>query len=153
MNQAAPRFRVPADEERKGYEELVAKVCPCIVLAHSAAGPRILEAMLARRELVVGVVLLEPSGVPEASAAARLRAVPHLFIWGDHLDLDHPDGSWAQQYFGARRYHDALRTAGGKSTWVYLPERGVRGNSHMLMMDDNSAQLAGLIHDWIGHTL
>jgi pimeloyl-ACP methyl ester carboxylesterase len=153
VKQAVPRFRVPAEEERKGYEELLAKVCPCIVLAHSAAGPRLLEAMLARPELVAAVVLLEPSGVPEASDAARARAVPHLFIWGDHLDLDHPQSSWAQQYFGAQHYHDALRTAGGQSTWLHLPERGVRGNSHMLMMDNNSAEIAGLIHDWIRHTL
>ena len=153
VKQAAPRFRVPREEERKGYEELLGKVCPCIVLAHSAAGPLVLDAMLARPELVAGVVLLEPSGAPQASEAARVKAVPHLFIWGDHLDLDHPQGGWAQQYFGAQRFHDALRATGGTSTWIYLPERGIRGNSHLLMMDDNSAEIAGLIHDWIRHTL
>lgn len=153
VKQAAPRFRISPEEERKGYEQLLARVCPCIVLAHSAAGPRVLEAMLARPNLVAGVVLLEPSGVPEPSEAARARAVPHLFIWGDHLDLNHSQSSWATQYFGAQRYHDAVRTAGGQSTWIYLPDRGVRGNSHMLMMDDNSAEIAGLIHDWIRHTL
>lgn len=153
MKQAAPRFRMPREEERKGYEDLLGEVCPCVVLAHSAAGPVLLDAMLARPELVAGVVLLEPSGAPAASEAARVRAVPHLFIWGDHLDLNHPEGSWAKQYFSAQRYHDALRTAGGESTWVYLPDRGVRGNSHMLMMDSNSAEIAGLIHDWIKHTL
>jgi len=30
-----------------------------------------------------------------------------------------------------------------------LPERGIRGNSHMLMMDDNSDQIAALIQEWI----
>jgi pimeloyl-ACP methyl ester carboxylesterase len=153
LRQAAPRFRAPRDEERKGYEELLAKVCPCIVLAHSAAGLLALDAMLGRPELVAGVVLLEPFSAPEASEAVRAKAVPHLFIWGDHLDLNHPEGSWAKQYFGARRYHDALRASGGRSTWVYLPDRGVRGNSHMLMMDNNSAEIAELIHDWIRHTL
>ncbi|MDY3690599.1 MAG: hypothetical protein SO072_01360 [Dysosmobacter sp.] len=30
-----------------------------------------------------------------------------------------------------------------------LPELGIRGNSHMLMMDDNSADIAELIHQWL----
>lgn len=150
--QAAPRFRVPREEERKGYDDLLAKVCPCIVLAHSAAGPLALEAVLAHPRLVAGLVLIEPSAAPAASEAARGTAVPHLFLWGDHLDLSHPDGSWAQQYFGAQRYHDALRASGGHSTWIYLPDRGIRGNSHMLMMDTNSAEIAELIHEWIVHT-
>lgn len=147
--QAAPRFRVPHDEERKGYDELLVKVCPCVVLAHSAAGPPVLEAVLARPQLVAGVVLIEPSGAPAPSEATRGTAVPHLFLWGDHLDLSQAGGSWAKQYFAAQRYHDALRAAGGQSTWSYLPDRGIRGNSHMLMMDNNSADIAELIHQWI----
>jgi hypothetical protein len=79
----------------------------------------------------------------------RAKPVPHLFLWGDHLDLSRSEGSWAQQYFAAKRYHDALRASGANSTWIYLPERGVRGNSHMLMMDDNSADIAHIIHQWI----
>lgn len=151
--QAAPRFRMPPDEERKGYEELVARVCPCILLAHSAAGPLVTEAVLAQPKLVAGVVLIEPSGAPAVSEAARGTKVPHLFLWGDHLDLSRPDGSWAQQYGAAQRYHDAVRAAGGHSTWIYLPDRGIRGNSHMLMMDNNSAELAELIHEWIGRSV
>lgn len=147
--QAAPRFRIPREEERKGYEALLARVCPCVVLAHSAAGPAILDAMLAQPKLVAGVVLIEPSGAPAASVASRGTAVPHLFLWGDHLDLSQAGGSWAKQYFAAQRYHDALRAAGGQSTWSYLPDRGIRGNSHMLMMDNNSADIAELIHQWI----
>jgi hypothetical protein len=150
--QAAPRFRSPREEERKSYDELLARVCPCIVVAHSAAGPLVLEAVIAQPKLVAGVVLIEPSAAPASSEAARATAVPHLFVWGDHLDLSQPEGSWAKQYFGAQRYHDALRAAGGRSTWLYLPDRGIRGNSHMLMMDNNSAEIAELIHEWIRHT-
>lgn len=31
---------------------------------------------------------------------------------------------------------------------VDLPERGIRGNSHM-MMDHNNLEVAGLIQDWL----
>ena len=32
---------------------------------------------------------------------------------------------------------------------VNLPEIGIRGNSHMLMMDKNSDQVAGVVQDWL----
>ena len=38
---------------------------------------------------------------------------------------------------------------GADCTWMSLPELGIRGNSHMLMMDDNSADIAELIHQWL----
>jgi hypothetical protein len=32
---------------------------------------------------------------------------------------------------------------------VDLPAIGMRGNSHMIMMDKNSDQVAGVIQDWL----
>jgi hypothetical protein len=32
---------------------------------------------------------------------------------------------------------------------LYLPARGIKGNSHMLMQDKNSNQLADLLIAWI----
>ena len=32
---------------------------------------------------------------------------------------------------------------------MHLPQMGIKGNSHMLMQDRNSLQLADLIIDWI----
>lgn len=82
-------------------------------------------------------------------AQAGRCSVPHLFVWGDHLALEERDSSWVAQYRTTRKYHEALLAAGARSTWLHLPERGIRGNSHMLMMDDNSTDILGLIHGWI----
>lgn len=30
-----------------------------------------------------------------------------------------------------------------------LPAMGIKGNSHMLMMDDNNDQIANMINDWL----
>jgi hypothetical protein len=30
------------------------------------------------------------------------------------------------------------------------PDRGIRGNSHMIMQDKNNLQIADLVLDWIG---
>ena len=32
---------------------------------------------------------------------------------------------------------------------VNLPEIGIKGNSHMLMMDKNNGQIADLINKWL----
>ena len=39
--------------------------------------------------------------------------------------------------------------AGGKVDTFDLPAMGIKGNSHMLMMDRNSDDIAKLINDWI----
>ena len=38
---------------------------------------------------------------------------------------------------------------GGKVDWVSLPDKGIQGNGHMLMMDTNSDQVAELIQKWM----
>ena len=42
-----------------------------------------------------------------------------------------------------------MKDAGGDAVMMYLPKMGIKGNSHMLMQDRNSLQLADLIVDWI----
>jgi hypothetical protein len=40
----------------------------------------------------------------------------------------------------------------GSDTDVFdLPVMGIKGNTHMLMMDRNSDDVAKLIHDWIAN--
>ena len=46
-------------------------------------------------------------------------------------------------------YADAIRAAGGSVDVVNLPEVGIKGNSHMLMMDKNNGQVADLIQKWL----
>jgi hypothetical protein len=32
---------------------------------------------------------------------------------------------------------------------VHLPDRGITGNTHMMMLDHNSDQVAGVVRDWL----
>ena len=43
----------------------------------------------------------------------------------------------------------AANAAGGKAELVLLPEIGMRGNSHMLMHDRNSLEVADWLAAWI----
>ena len=43
----------------------------------------------------------------------------------------------------------AAHAGSGKVDVVNLPEVGIKGNSHMLMMDKNNAQVADPIQKWL----
>jgi hypothetical protein len=45
---------------------------------------------------------------------------------------------------------DAIKAADGTAKFLYLPALGIKGNSHMLMMDKNNGQIADLIIGWLG---
>ncbi len=47
------------------------------------------------------------------------------------------------------KYGNAIRAAGGTVDWVNLLVVGIKGNSHMLMQDKNSDQVAEVIQKWL----
>ena len=44
---------------------------------------------------------------------------------------------------------NGIAAAGGNVRVVNLPQAGIRGNSHMLMMDRNNQEVAALIQQWL----
>ena len=46
-------------------------------------------------------------------------------------------------------YGEAIKKAGGTADWINLPDIGIKGNSHMLMQDKNSDQVAEVINKWL----
>ena len=71
-------------------------------------------------------------------------------MFGDHLgDVQGGPANWAQSLESCNTYVKKVKDAGGDAVMMYLPQMGIKGNSHMLMQDRNSLQLADLIVDWI----
>ena len=97
---------------------------------------------------IKAVIAVEPSGVPNVDKIdlAPLKGVPHLFIWGDYLDRE---ALWQKITPAVDRYEEALRKQGTSVTRIDLPKAGMRGNSHMLMMDRNSDAVAQMIQQWM----
>ncbi len=66
-----------------------------------------------------------------------------LVLTGAH-DLDHPRDidepivGWANAH-------------GARAEYVWLPDHGIDGNGHMLMMEDNAEIIADLVLDWLDH--
>ncbi|MFO1068351.1 MAG: esterase [Geminicoccaceae bacterium] len=148
MRQFVPRWGTNDALTQSAYDALVARLDGAIILTHSQGGNFGLRAALTAPERVRAVISLEPSGAPDPGMAdaARLRGVPHLFLWGDYLDR-HP--FWVNSVPNVRRWHQALAAAGVDAEWCELPARGIRGNSHALMADDNSDEVAALVLDWL----
>ena len=72
---------------------------------------------------------------------SAFRGLPVLVFTGSD-DTDHP-----QDVDGA--VVDWLCECGADVEFCWLPDRGVVGNGHMLMMEDNSDELADMIVAWL----
>ena len=77
---------------------------------------------------------------------AALAGVPVLMLYGDFIE---GDARWPAIRARGVAFAEAVRAAGGSVDVVDLPARGIRGNSHMIMMDRNSDVVAALVQDWL----
>ncbi|MCC6534666.1 MAG: esterase [Burkholderiales bacterium] len=144
VKQSVPRWTTTDKATIAAYTALVDKVCPCVVLVHSQAG--LFGAMVAeaRPDKVKALIMVEPAN--GGADGAKLKSTPVLAIYGDYIDQD---ARWPKIRQIGYRYYDSVRNAGGSADVVNLPAAGIGGNSHMLMMDKNSDQVAALIQKWL----
>jgi pimeloyl-ACP methyl ester carboxylesterase len=147
MMQSVPRWVTTDRQIQAAYDALVQRICPCVLLAHSQGGNFAFTAALNAPDKVAAVIAVEPSGAPPQSAdAARLRAIPHLVVWGDHI---RGNAFWERIAANISRWQGQIRDAGGIADTLDLPAEGIAGNSHMLMMDTNSDEVAARIQAWM----
>ena len=131
---------------RRAYAALLARTGPAVVMAHSQGAVLAQQVAVDLPDHVRALVLVEPAGAP-ASDPAAAAPTPTLVVWGDHF-ADSP--LWRDSYRPtAERWLEARRAAGHAVTVLDLPAEGVRGNSHMPMMDRNSADVAERIQRWL----
>jgi pimeloyl-ACP methyl ester carboxylesterase len=113
---------------------------------HSQAGQFGFKVAQARPEKVRALVAVEPSAVGDIGQAARLAGIPTLMLYGDFIDQD---PRWSTIRRTGVAFADAMNATGGKVDVVDLPKIGIKGNSHMIMMDRNSSVVAGYIQTWL----
>jgi pimeloyl-ACP methyl ester carboxylesterase len=147
IKQIVPRWTTTDQATIAAYTELVDKVCPCAVLVHSQAGQFGLRVAQARPDKIKALVLVEPAGLGDPKQADRLKDVPILAIYGDFIAQD---SRWPTIRKNGLDFYDLVRKAGGLVDVIDLPSIGIHGNSHMVMMDKNSDEVAQLIQDWLG---
>jgi pimeloyl-ACP methyl ester carboxylesterase len=146
--QSIPRWSTNDAATQAAYDAYVAKACPCVIVVHSQGGNFAFNSALRYPDKVKAIVAVETSGSPNPDTTdfSRIKGVPVLWVWGDNLER-YP--FWTRITSQQESFRNKLVAAGGIGDRLSLPERGIRGNSHMLMMDNNSDQIAGLIDQWL----
>ena len=62
-------------------------------------------------------------------------------VCGDHFDLR----PMAGRYDASVAMAEKLNAAGGNAEVIWLPKLGIKGNSHLLMLDNNNHEIAEMI--------
>jgi len=135
----------------KQMAALGVKLKGAVLMGHSESGFFPEEAALIDPSGIRGIISIEqPCRAVSAAEIAKLAKIPTLVMFGDHLgDVAGGPANWAQSFASCQTFVDQLKKAGGAAEMMHLPAMGIKGNSHMLMQDRNSDQLADLIIKWI----
>jgi pimeloyl-ACP methyl ester carboxylesterase len=115
-----------------------------ILVGHSQSSWFPTQVALKERPGVRGLVQLETgcfSNLTEHQIAV-LAKVPVLVVVGDHFAVPQPSADCTKEM-------QQVNAAGGDFTFIALPDKGIRGNSHMFMQDKNNLEVADVIVDWI----
>ena len=146
--QGIPRWATNDAATQAAYDALVQQVCPCVIVVHSQGGNFAINAALRAPDKIKAIVAVEGSGAPDPDKVdiSALKNIPFLFVWGDFIDQN---TSWKQYIVAPDKFQRALRAQGGVADRLDLPQHGIKGNSHMLMMDRNSDQVAALVQAWM----
>jgi hypothetical protein len=137
-----PNPTVPA------MSELAQKIGSTVLMSHSQSGIYPFQTAAMNRKGIAGIIAIEPGACPEPAADMTPYAgLPILVLWGDYVD-EFP--RWAPRKTNCGAFVAAAKAAGADAEMLALPDIGIKGNSHMLMQDDNSLDIADILIDWIG---
>ena len=139
----------------KALSDLARQLQGAVLMGHSQSGSFPLAAALLDPNATKALVLVEPGTCPgnyTNSEIEALATVPLLVVFGDHRD--NPTGlatlpTWQARFEQCQNLIGRLEAAGGQAQMLDPTERGIRGNSHMIMQDKNNLQIADLILRWL----
>lgn len=144
LPQIVPSYRDNGQNDAivHGLVALIHRVGPCILLGWSTGVGNAMIAGELESEKVKAIIALE--GMPPDPArskvdAAKLVGMPLLSILGDNVSGDE-----------SRVFTDKINMLGGNATTISLPDIGIIGNGHTMMLERNNEQIADLIEHWIG---
>lgn len=122
-----------------------------VLMGHSESGFFPQFAALVNTKDIKGLITLEHSCNPlTPQQIATLATIPTLVVFGDHLSTGGFASHWIQALHDCTEYVQQVNDAGGDATLIHLPDFGIYGNSHMMMLDKNNLQVADVILKWIG---
>ena len=154
MKQGVPRWVTNDAATQAAYDTLVQKICPCVIITHSQGGNFGFNAALHAPDKVKRPHLHRTLRRPRPGQSRHRRhpegrPPPHPLRRqpGDNGSLLAPSSS-ATPTPGATKRPSPPQ--GGTADFDGTPKtKASHGNTHMLMMDRNSDQVAELVQDWM----
>ena len=146
VKQNVPRWTTTDDATIAAYIAEIDRVGPSVLLFHSQAGTFGFKVAQARPDKVKALIAIEPAGIGDPAKADVLKNIPTLIIYGDYFERD---SRWPKIRANGIALADAIKAAGGSVDIIDLPQTGIKGNSHMVMMDKNNLEVAALIQKWL----
>ena len=130
---------------------LLDRIGPAVVIVHSQSGVFGLDLVRKRSSLVKALISVEGGcdGFTAADAKSFFTNVPVVSGWGDYSVGARNTVNGDKRREGCAQAARYMREAGGRASVLMLPEIGIPGNSHMLMMDRNNLQIADVLQKWI----
>jgi hypothetical protein len=139
-------YRDP-DETKKSVAALVAlidKVGPVVLQSWSSSALIIYLAAIERADLVKGILALEHSAGTFDSISEeglrKLAKIPIINVIADRTP---------ERVAGARKFEKRMQAVGGSFTVDVLPEAGIRGNGHTMMLERNNKVIMDRMVNWM----
>lgn len=124
---------------------------PAVLVVHSAAGAPGFALAGKRPDLVHAVVAVETVACPVGKGAAvhPLGTTPLLALYGDHVE-ERTAGNHRGRHAACKQAATELAALNTPARFIDLPvDLQVYGNSHLMMQDNNSDDIAALIRNWL----
>jgi pimeloyl-ACP methyl ester carboxylesterase len=122
----------------RGGAELLDRIGPAIVQVHSAGGPFGWLVANERPKLVKAIVNVEGGGAPAEGLVKNLAGIPVVYVSAEQSGRTQGPAVVA-----------ALKQAGCDAEELQLKDRGIRGNGHFMMIENNRRQVFDAIRGWI----
>jgi pimeloyl-ACP methyl ester carboxylesterase len=123
--------------------DLLDRLGEAVLVTHSQGSHLGWVATLARPQRVAAIVAIEPVITTPELDNPGFPDIPVCLMWGDNIPEE-------AAVLNMKDISDGRRLAAqrDKIELDWLPEQGIAGNGHMLMMEDNSAQIANRVMNW-----
>jgi len=130
---------------------LAIKLKGAVLMGHSESGFFPEQAALINPKDIKALITIESlCNAMSPEQISKLAKIPTLVVFGDHItDVPNSPINWKERFESCGKFVEQVNAAGGDATMMHLPKYGQFGNSHMLMQDKNSNQVADLILKWI----
>lgn len=143
--QTVPRWPSTSALQAAAVALAIERIGPSILLGFSQGGGLAFQAADRHRNLVRALIASEPNGIP-MSFTPGIPGTPALLVLGDFIeDHQHTREITERALLGFA----AWKKAGGRAETLDLPAAGIRGNTHMMMMDRNSDAVIEQLVKWL----